>query len=167
MRKILFVCTGNTCISSMAEGLFNHIVKNEVDGLEDYSAVSAGIFAYEGDGANPKSIKVLKEGYGIDITSHRARRITNSDMEDAHLILTMTKDHRDTLVELYPGARDKIWTLKEFVSKDESDRNSGNPFEWDIPDPYGMPEEIYERCARTLKEAIDKLILRLKEEKGL
>jgi protein-tyrosine-phosphatase len=151
----------------MAEGLFNYIVKNEVDGLDDYSAVSAGIFAFEGDGANPKSIKVLKEGYGIDIAFHRARRITNFDMEDAHLILTMTKEHRDTLVELFPGDRDKIWTLKGFVSKDQSDGNLGNPFEWDIPDPYGMPEEVYEKCARTLKEEIYKLILRLKEEKGL
>jgi protein-tyrosine-phosphatase len=151
----------------MAEGLFNYIVKNEGHGLEDFTAVSAGIFAFEGDGANPKSIKVLKEGYGIDISSHKARKITNSDIEDAYMILTMTKDHKDTLVEIFPRAQGKIRTLKEFVSRGKGDENSVGHFKWDIPDPYGMPEEVYEKCAQTLKEAIDMLILRLKEEKGL
>ncbi|HQA56596.1 MAG TPA: low molecular weight protein arginine phosphatase [Acetivibrio sp.] len=167
MRKILFVCTGNTCRSSMAEGLFNHIAKNGVDGMEDYTALSAGIFAFEGDGANPKAIKVLKEGYGIDISSHRARRIKKSDVEDAHIILTMTKDHKNTLVGIFPEAKDKTWTLKEYASGKKSGENTQDSFEWDIPDPYGMPEEVYERCALTLKEAIDRLILRLKEEKSL
>jgi len=58
MKKVLFVCTGNTCRSSMAEGLFNHAVENDKDGLKDFRAFSAGLSAFEDDWANPKAVKV-------------------------------------------------------------------------------------------------------------
>ena len=60
MKNILFVCTGNTCRSPMAEGIFNHFILNE-DKLNGIKASSAGISVFGGDGANPKTQKAVKE----------------------------------------------------------------------------------------------------------
>jgi len=60
-----------------------HAVENDKDGLKDFRAFSAGLSAFEDDWANPKAVKVLKEHYNVDISSHRARKITKSDVESS------------------------------------------------------------------------------------
>lgn len=164
MKKVLFVCTGNTCRSSMAEGLFNYAVENMADGsYKGFRAFSAGISAFDQDCANPNAVKVLKDEYGIDISSHRARRITKSDVESAHIIFTMTRDHKDAVIGMFPEAKDKTYTLKEFVLENNISKESMEyNFALDIPDPYGMPEGVYKRCAREINDVVEKLILKLK-----
>lgn len=158
MKNILFVCTGNTCRSPMAEGIFNHAVLNE-EKLEGIKASSAGISAFSGDDANPKAQKAVKELFGIDIKSHRARTISKEDLEKADIILTMTKGHKEIILSFMPGVKSKIWTLKEYVSEDKKSNDN-----LDIQDPYGMDEEVYKNCAKELKLFIDKLIEKLKKE---
>jgi protein-tyrosine-phosphatase len=152
----------------MAEGLFNYAVENDKDGLKDFKAFSAGLSAFEDDCANPKAVKVLKEHYNVDISSHKARRITKSDVESAYIILTMTKNHKNAILAMYPGAADKTYTVKEYaygddVSSDSMNQGHHRNHNMDISDPYGLPEEVYKICAGEIKDALDRIIIKLKE----
>ncbi|MDQ2087674.1 low molecular weight protein arginine phosphatase [Herbivorax sp. ANBcel31] len=158
MKNILFVCTGNTCRSCMAEGIFNHVVQGE-DKLEGVKALSAGISAFNGDGSNPKAQKVLKELFGIDVSSHKSMRLNEKDIQRADIILTMTKSHKEMILSIMPQEKVKTWTLKEYVLGDEKKDES-----MDVNDPYGMDELEYKKCAKQLKYLIDGLITKLKKE---
>lgn len=107
-ERVLFVCTGNTCRSPMAEAILNFY------GNEQAEARSAGLFANVGQGANPKAITALKT-LGIDLSGHASQPLTAELMEWASLILTMTQNHKKSIISDYPEAIDKTYTIKEFV----------------------------------------------------
>jgi len=142
MKKILFVCTGNTCRSSMAEAIFNNMAQEK--GNSDMKATSAGIEAIDGMPANDKAIDTLK-ARGIDMSAHKSRKIRSSHIEESDLVLAMTRLHKVRLLSEYPKAQGKVFTLLEYA-----DDNS----KLDIADPYGQSPEVYERCANELEKAI-------------
>ncbi|WP_071542372.1 low molecular weight protein arginine phosphatase [Neomoorella thermoacetica] len=115
MPGILFVCTGNTCRSSMAAAIAAKLAKER--GL-DVTISSAGLAAREGDPATPEAVQALAE-MGLDLSSHRARQLTAATVRDADLILTMTAEHRERILRDYPEARGKTYTLKEYVQGPE------------------------------------------------
>jgi len=165
MKKILFVCSGNTCRSSMAEGFFNSAASSDKYIGNQYTAASAGLAAFDGDPASADSINILKSIWDIDISTHCSRHISEDDTGSAHLILTMTRNHKNAILELFPDAGFKVYTLKEFVNdkKKNSDSEAYN-FTLDIADPYGMPVTVYRKCAEEIKEAVDKLASKLKSD---
>ncbi len=133
-KKILFVCTGNTCRSPMAEGFAR--AEFEERNLP-YEAESAGLSADDG-GANPKSVAAMAE-YGIDISEHKARQLTVDMAERAEKIYTVTPTQAYLLRQILPNKT--ILPLTE----------DG------IADPFGGSEEVYRRCAREIKEAVIKM----------
>jgi protein-tyrosine phosphatase len=147
-KNILFVCTGNTCRSPMAEAFFNKIIKEEGYDKE-YTCSSAGIYAYEGDCASYEAIQVMKN-HGLDISRHYSKVLDHKAVREAYIILTMTRDHKRMVLDVYPEAADKIFTLKEFAEYTKDD--------WDITDPFGLGLGAYEACAEELKTVLYKIL---------
>lgn len=150
-KDILFVCTGNTCRSPIAEAVFRRMLKEE--NLEgDYNCSSAGVYAFEGDCASYEAVSAARQD-GLDITVHYARTLSYDMVKNAYIILTMTSDHKRMVTDEFPEARDKAFTVKEFAEYSIVDR--------DITDPFGMGENAYLACAREIKTVLLKILDKL------
>lgn len=163
MKKIVFVCTGNTCRSPMAEAFFKHAVKDDEVLLNQYHVLSTGIAALNGSPASVNSIKALNDGWNIDISAHKSRSLSESDINEADLILTMTVRHKDAVLSSFPAAKSKVYTLKEYIMHSSLCLNAEEcKYKLDIDDPYGASLYVYKTCAIEIKEAVDRLIEKLK-----
>jgi len=153
MPGILFVCTGNTCRSSMAAAIAAHLARSR--GL-DIEIASAGIAAREGDAATPEATQAVME-MGIDLGEHRARPLQEAMVNGAGVILTMTAAHKDYILQGYPAARDKTFTLKEYIQEQGEPAGKNSPV-LDIPDPIGQPLAFYQATARELAGLVEKAL---------
>ncbi|HAE61716.1 MAG TPA: protein tyrosine phosphatase [Eubacteriaceae bacterium] len=147
MKKILLVCTGNTCRSSMAKGIFEDLIKKE-GRTDEISIDSAGTSVYYSEGANPYAVSAVKE-MGIDISGHKSKQVEEYHVANSDLILTMTLGHKEILKSKYGGYSYKIFTLKEYAGKNS---------DFDIADPFGGSMETYRYTAEEIKDAISDLI---------
>ena len=135
--NIMFVCTGYTCRSPMAEGFMKHILK--LNNNNHCNVISRGIYVGINSKTSSYSIKALSE-YDINISSHIPMQISLSDIENSDIIITMTQSHKDALNMAYSGYEDKIMSISEFTDND-------------IKDPYGCDYEVYKICAKDIFNA--------------
>lgn len=151
-KTILFVCTGNTCRSPMAEALFNKVASVAQSNIR---AESAGLHAGNGVPATDNARTVMRT-LGIDISPHRSRRLTKELMDKADLVLAMSAVQRGRVVASFPEAKNKVEVLGEFAG-------TGS----DVEDPFGHTLDAYHRCAAQLSQLVAAVHNRLvRHEKG-
>lgn len=148
MIKILFVCTGNTCRSPMAQGLCQkYITENMLIG--QFACASAGVDVREDAHISENAAIVMNE-LGINMSSHRAKAVTEEMMQEADYVFTMSSTHRSMLEALFPKQAYKIQVL-------------GHP----IFDPYGQNLEFYRFSRDSLKDKVYKAMDELVEQMRL
>jgi protein-tyrosine-phosphatase len=146
--NILFVCTGNTCRSPLAEGIARAELARR--GWQHVHAASAGVAARPGDGASEFAVSVAAR-HGVPLDAHRSQPLTRERVEWADLILAMGASHLSSVQRL--GGAEKVLTLGDFVS--------GADEGYSVRDPFGGPEDVYEATYHELHRLISGALDRL------
>lgn len=150
MKKIVFVCMGNTCRSPMAEALLKNKL-NKIHGenyKKLYNIESKGIIVNNTSMPAGEAIKVMKEIYEIDISSHKPTQITEEKIKTSDLILCMEEVHAEFIKRILNKEQaQKVHVLRKYVGLAD-----------DVFDPYGGNKEIYTKCVQMIDEALELLI---------
>jgi len=146
--KFLFVCTGNTCRSPMAEGIFRKYLAEKlqckVDHLDKigYKISSAGVIDRAGFPASDEAIAACA-AKGIDIKAHKNKTLSKELIEESDFIFAMERIHQEQIIALSPDAANRCLLL----AGDE-----------EICDPIGHPQKFFNSCAKRIEKAVKKMI---------
>ncbi|HUG91883.1 MAG TPA: Sua5/YciO/YrdC/YwlC family protein [Planctomycetaceae bacterium] len=145
----LFVCTGNTCRSPMAEALFRKFLSERLKCTEEelidrgFIVASAGLSAAVGAAAAPEAIELLARA-GIDLRTHASQPLTDALLDQADHVFTMTRGHRDSILALRPDVADRV----HLISSDKTD----------VADPIGGGLDDYRVCKEQLERYLRALV---------
>jgi protein-tyrosine-phosphatase len=143
LPSILFVCTGNTCRSPMAEMIFRaHLQQqNLID--PPWRVESAGTWAQDGSPAARFSVELMARR-GLDLSQHRSRTVSARMLEQFQLILVMEANHKEALLIEFPGLKNRIFMLSEMVGQKKS-----------VADPVAKDITFYQKCANEMEAYIE------------
>ena len=147
LKKVLVVCTGNTCRSPMAAGWLNQKLAGK-----GWLAESAGVAAWGGGRASPEAVEAMRE-VGVDLAPHRSRALTKDMVTGARVILGMTQGHLQEIAKRFPEAEGKLNLVKGF----------GLGKATDVADPVGFPVDVYRHTRDELIQALGEFLLYLAE----
>lgn len=151
--RILFVCTGNTCRSALAEALARKLIVER--GLTDVEIASAGTSAWDGAPASDGALLVGMER-GLDLSQHRAQTLTRELVADADLVLAMGPHHLERIEAL--GGSGRAYLLTDFASRGASIRP--------VNDPIGGELDVYRVTADELEQEVRRVFDRITAERS-
>jgi tRNA threonylcarbamoyl adenosine modification protein (Sua5/YciO/YrdC/YwlC family) len=145
-KQVLFICTGNSCRSVMAEMMLRKVLKEKnKSGIE---VSSAGTMMLTGIGVSSGSREVLARE-GLDASGHFSQRLTKEMARRSDLILVMERMHEEAVLRVAPDVKNRLFLLKEFAKIDDRDLN--------IPDPIGRSQDFYDKVGAVIKEAVERV----------
>lgn len=145
-QKLIFLCTGNTCRSPMAEAIYKNIEK-----VSEMKVISRGLVVLFSEPINPKADIVLKK-HDLELSNHVAKGLKTSDIDEDTLILTMTSSQKKKVIDTYPNAK-HVYTIKEYAGENG-----------DVVDPYGGSLIEYDECYAELARLVKKTVYKLNED---
>ena len=151
--NVLFVCTGNTCRSAMAEGILRKMLSEK--NIPGVTVKSCGTDASPSFRVPPVVLKTMA-ACGIDMSRHRSTMITQELVDESGLILVMEEYHKKVVELKFPSSAGKTHLFKSYAG------GEGSP---EIPDPIGQSDEIYINTALELKKYSSKLAVKLERGK--